>query len=109
MAHVKFKALRLNSIPEDDVEEIKRETESIPSDVEFATDWLERTCRNELGITDEQIKNRPRSAAELGYESYLHSNTHKITWFGLHVIMVPCYYVSCTSFSKVMVLLIAAG
>ncbi|KAL7935504.1 hypothetical protein V8C35DRAFT_273563 [Trichoderma chlorosporum] len=91
MAQVKFQALRLNSIPDHDVEGIKHGAGSISDSAEFATEWL-NTCTKELGITEDQIKKTPRSAAELGYESYLHSNAHKVTWFGLHVITIPCYY-----------------
>ncbi|KAF4449284.1 heme oxygenase-like protein [Fusarium austroafricanum] len=91
LAHVKFKALRLNSIPDHDVTRMKKAAKSISTSAEAAEYWL-NICTEKLGITESKIKDTPRSAAELGYESYLHSNTTKVTWFGLHIIMVPCYY-----------------
>ncbi|KAI1345310.1 hypothetical protein F5Y01DRAFT_300856 [Xylaria sp. FL0043] len=91
IARIKFKALCINSIPDDDIETLKLAHNSLKSTVGCATEWW-KVCEQKLGITQDELQKTPRSAAELGYESYLQSNASKSSWFSLQVITLPCSY-----------------
>ena len=92
MDYIKFKALRLTTIPQGDFDAMKVEAESIGKLPKYVGDWME-LCKR-IGLTPEQIAAEERSVAELAYANYLQINASRDDWFKAHVIMVACAYVS---------------
>ena len=91
MDYIKFKALRLTTIPQGDFESMAAEAHSIGRLPEYVGSQLEMCKR--IGIKPEQIALEERSVAELAYANYLQTNASRDDWFNAHVIMIACAYV----------------
>ena len=91
--YVKFKALRLTTIPQNDIDTLGIEAKSVASSFGYVLDWL-KVCKESLGIKQDRIDDEERSVAELAYANYLQNNAGIDDWFNLHVIMIACTYVS---------------
>lgn len=90
--YVKFKALRLVSIPTSDLDALKSEVQSVGNSYGYAKEWHD-TCVSTLGIPESRFTDE-RSVAELAYANFLQNNARLEDWFNLHVIMIACDYVS---------------
>ena len=108
---IKFKALRLVSIPQTDMEALRAEVGSIGNQFQNYVDkWFNGTIvplkkqvqpelANLLGEqlvakVQEEIQGTDRSVAELAYANFLQNNANHDDWFNTHVIMIACTYVS---------------
>ncbi|KAI9687034.1 MAG: hypothetical protein M1822_002444 [Bathelium mastoideum] len=103
--YVKFKALRLASIPQTDLDDLEKEAKSLGTQFSGSIDpSLESTIKplmEDLGIgvksiPDKKIRSEVlktnRSVAELAYANFLQNNANHTDWFNLHVIMIACSY-----------------
>ncbi|KAI9723054.1 MAG: hypothetical protein M1812_001503 [Candelaria pacifica] len=90
--YVKFKALRLTTIPPGDFETLSSEAQGVGKSTGYVTDWM-TTCVTQLGVNPQRFTTEERSVAELAYANYLQNNAKADDWFNLHVIMVACTYV----------------
>ncbi|KAI0772500.1 hypothetical protein BD413DRAFT_44811 [Trametes elegans] len=89
--YVKFKALRLATVPSTDLSTLESETPSVGRSYEWVVDWLQ-TCTEDLGIDPDVIATTERAIAELAYSNFLQNNTRTEDWFDLHVIVIPCVF-----------------
>ncbi|KAK2739838.1 hypothetical protein CKAH01_18638 [Colletotrichum kahawae] len=89
--YLRFEALRLNAIPEDDWDSVAKEAASLSSNIQEVDDWRD-TLIEELKVTPEVLGNAERSVAELAYANVLQKHASIDNWFDLHVIMIPCVY-----------------
>jgi thiaminase len=89
--YVKFKALRLTTIPVSDFNTLSEEATSTGKSWTYAAEWAD-TCVNMLGISPSRLQQTDRSVAELAYANYLQNNSLINDWFKLHVIMIACVY-----------------
>ena len=96
MDYIKFKALRLTTIPQGDFKTLAAEAKSIGSSPSYVADWL-ANCK-EMNISDDRIESEERSVAELAYANWLQINASRGDWFNAHVIMIGCAYVSGVRF-----------
>jgi thiaminase len=92
MDYVRFKALRLNTVLENDWENLQAEAKSISDSVKWVNDWR-TTLINKLGVPAPHIDNAERSIGELAYANVLQRHASIDDWFDLHVIMIPCVFV----------------
>ncbi|KAH7869743.1 uncharacterized protein C8R40DRAFT_1259009 [Lentinula edodes] len=92
---VKFKALRLATLPYDDfdVEKLQDEANSVARYPGYAEDWF-KTCVGELGLSMDDFRVE-RSIAEIAYSQYLMHNAQGDDWCNLHVILIACYWGWC--------------
>ena len=112
--YIKFKALRLVSIPQTDLTALREEARSIGNQFENNVDWwmnanivplatelfkdlanLQEKERIEKVRTD--VLATDRSVAELAYANFLQNNASHDDWFNMHVIMIACTYVRIKS------------
>ncbi|KAI0776846.1 heme oxygenase-like protein [Trametes elegans] len=99
--YVKFKALRLVSVPnpvpnipasdKDPRPALDTETSSVGRSYGYAVDWLKK-CRDGLGIPVATVAQTERSIAELAYGNFLQSNALTDDWFNAHIIVIACVY-----------------
>lgn len=71
-----------------------KEAASLSSNIQEVEDWRDILIE-ELKVTPEVLGNAERSVAELAYANVLQKHAYIDNWFDLHVIMIPCVYVSC--------------
>ncbi|KAI0772498.1 hypothetical protein BD413DRAFT_492564 [Trametes elegans] len=99
--YVKFKALRLVSVPnpvpnipasdKDPRPALDTETSSVGRSYGYAVEWLKK-CRDGLGIPVATVAQTERSVAELAYGNFLQSNALTDDWFNAHIIVIACVY-----------------
>ena len=95
---VKFRALRLTTIRQSDLDTLESEVASVGRSYGYAEDWY-KTCIETLNIDPSRFED-DRSIAELAYANFLQNNTRTEDWFNLHVIMIACYWVSTGEMSS---------
>ncbi|MCJ1452014.1 hypothetical protein MMC28_002354 [Mycoblastus sanguinarius] len=88
--YVKFKALRLTTIPQSEFDILVAEAESVGRMPAYMSSWMDMCKR--IGLTPDRIQSTERSVAELAYANYLQINASRDNWFSLHVIMIACAY-----------------
>ena len=91
MDYIKFRALRLTTIPQTDFESMAAETHSTGRLPEYVSGQLEMCKR--IGFTPEKIALEERSVAQLAYANYLQINASRNDWLKPHVMMIACAYV----------------
>ena len=92
MDYIKFRALRLTTIPQGDFDTLATEAQSIGRLPDYVGQWVD-LCKR-IGITPDRISSEERSVAELAYANYLQINATRDDWFNAHVIMIACAFVS---------------
>lgn len=95
MDYVKFRALRLTTIPTGDFDTLNTEAQGVSKSIGYAN-WM-KTCvtqSSQLGVNPERLTTEERSVAELVYANYLQNNAKADDWFNIHIIMIACTYVS---------------
>ncbi|KAI0653726.1 hypothetical protein C8Q70DRAFT_1059043 [Cubamyces menziesii] len=89
--YVKFKALRLATVLQYDLNALKTELQSVSHTYGDAEGW-KKTCIDDLGIDSAVFNTAERSVAELAYANFLQNNCRMEDWFNLHVIVIACIY-----------------
>ncbi|KAK0701094.1 hypothetical protein B0T26DRAFT_627874, partial [Lasiosphaeria miniovina] len=90
--NVRFKALRFAKLGSRTAfSDLRAQSQKISSAVDYAEEW-KKICVNDLGISATAIEDIEPSAAEIGYSSFLESQTMIDDWFSLYIITIPCVY-----------------
>ncbi|KAF4627523.1 hypothetical protein G7Y89_g10631 [Cudoniella acicularis] len=89
--YVKFKALRLNTLPVGDLRTVQSEAASIYDDANSAISFAESYVTELQGKATDLAEGN-REVPELAYSNLLQSSATKEDWFNLHVIEIPCVY-----------------
>lgn len=69
------------------------ETESIQGDIEYAWSTRNDTLATSLSVPLDVVDSGKRAVAQLAYSDWLQKNLD-LGWFTLHVMSIPCIYVS---------------
>lgn len=89
--YIRFKALRLNTVLEDDWENLQKEANSLADSVKWVNNWRD-TLITKLKLPAAQIDQAERSIGEMAYANVLQRRASIDDWFDLHVIMIPCVW-----------------
>ncbi|KAK0727625.1 hypothetical protein B0T26DRAFT_868878 [Lasiosphaeria miniovina] len=89
---VKFKALRFSKLnSRTSFSFLQVQADKIASAVKYAGEW-KQTCIDDLGIPPAAMGDIEPSAAEIGYASFLRSETALDDYLSLYIITIPCVY-----------------
>lgn len=93
--YIRFKALRLNTVLDDDWENLQKEANSLAESVKWVNNWRD-TLITKLKLPAAWIDQAERSIGEMAYANTLQRHASIDDWFDLHVVMIPCVWVSFT-------------
>lgn len=88
--YVKFRGLRLNTFPLNDVNGLVEEAASVGASGTWVKEQFALLA--ELGVGEAKLAETERSVAEIAYSSFLQSNASREDWFVAHVMTIPCIY-----------------
>ncbi|KAL1627136.1 hypothetical protein SLS56_006559 [Neofusicoccum ribis] len=95
--YVQYKALRMTTFsetfPTQLLSVLGEETESIQGDIEYAWSTRNDTLATSLSVPLNVVDSGKRAVAQLAYSDWLQKNLD-LGWFTLHVMSIPCIYVS---------------
>ncbi|PMD65555.1 uncharacterized protein K444DRAFT_625123 [Hyaloscypha bicolor E] len=85
-------ALRLNTVLDDDWENLQKEANSLAESVKWVNNWRD-TLITKLKLPAASIDQAERSIGEMAYANVLQRHASIDDWFDLHVIMIPCVWI----------------
>ncbi|KAL9086346.1 MAG: hypothetical protein Q9165_007132 [Trypethelium subeluteriae] len=89
--YVKYKALRLNTLPVGNLTALEAEVSSVLSDAESAISAGQSYVKDLHGNTSDLAEGN-RNIEELAYGNWLQNSASSEDWFNLHVMIIPCIY-----------------
>lgn len=89
--YVKYKAHRLTTLPEGNIETLVNESKHLVNDAKYAKQSRDDYV-NILGGNETDLNETNRNIEVLAYGNFLQSQVSEQDWFNMHVISIPCIY-----------------
>ena len=90
--YVKYKAHRLLTLPEGDLNTLVTEAEALASDANL-TIGFSQSYVTQLNGSTADLAETNRKIPLLAYSNFLQNQGQEEDWFNMHVISIPCIYV----------------